>query len=69
MKTYARSWRVGPFTAELKVPALGSGSVAHATCEWRPFVPPLMTRAMRRQYEAGRARAIKSILAEMRRGR
>ena len=55
----SRTWQVGPWSVTLMVPPIGSFAAQSPTMEWTPALPDRkLTGAERRQYYAGRDRAI-----------
>lgn len=57
-----RTWKVGPWTATLTVPAPRKGELLSAVIEWDPSMPDrALTSAERTQYRAGRDAAIASL--------
>lgn len=57
----ARRWRVGAFTCELSMPRPERGAALIVEITWSPHVPASLSRAERRQYEAGRDKALRAI--------
>jgi len=62
--TIVHTFRVGPYTAELSLPASAvSSGFFHAMCEWSPHVPTRPLNADEQgQYQAGLAEVMRKVV-------